>query len=99
MMENPGGKGMDPNSIRQTIQQVLAQARQDPAFKDKLMTDPYNTLRQAGLSPAAAKHMVQNEIFPIPEEPSSEGMAMRMMPIGDCDPLTCIITTCTWFTW
>jgi hypothetical protein len=86
----------DPNEIRRVVQHVVDRSHADAAYKQQLQQDPRGTLVEAGLSEQAASHMVQYEL---PDYGGgTTGEVSGYMSPQPCDGITCIITSCTWFT-
>jgi hypothetical protein len=94
---------LDINHVRQVVQHILDQGRQDPAYKLRLYEDPRRTLIEAGLSEQVANHLVRYEL-PYGFGPHGEKRGQNFAPPPPdrceetCDWWSCIITRCTWFT-
>jgi hypothetical protein len=78
---------MDITEIRQKSVKVEFQAKSDPAFLKRLQADPVAVLQEEGFD------------LPTAQEVASQLRGDEASVVGGkCDPLTCIITTCRWFT-
>jgi hypothetical protein len=80
---------MDINEVRLKSAKVEFQAKSDPAFLKRLKDDPIAVLQAEGFDYSVA----QNLATQLRGDPN-EKAAM----CSDCDPLTCIVTACCWYT-
>jgi hypothetical protein len=82
---------MDIKEIRLKSAKIEFQAKSDPAFLQRLKADPIAVLKAEGFD------------YPIAQELASQlrgdsHTKASSCPDGICDPLTCIVTSCCWFT-
>ena len=77
---------MDVTEVRQKSLKVEFKAKSDPAFLKRLQDDPVAVLQAEGFDLTAAQEVASQ----LRDDPTAVA--------GKCDPLTCIVTTCTWFT-
>jgi hypothetical protein len=80
---------MDIREIRLKSAKVEFQAKSDPAFLKRLRDDPLAVLQAEGFDYPVAqelKSQLQDPAFLAGRCPDK------------CDPLSCIVTTCCWFT-
>jgi hypothetical protein len=81
---------MDIKEIRLKSAKIEFQAKSDPAFLKQLRDDPMAVLQAEGLDYDAAQELTSQ----LEGDPAH--LAARCP--GKCDPLSCIVTTCCWFT-
>jgi hypothetical protein len=80
---------MDIKEIRLKSAKVEFQAKSDPAFLKRLRDDPMAVLQAEGLDYPAAQELTAQLRDPV---------ALAARCPDKCDPLSCIVTTCCWFT-
>ena len=81
---------MDIKEIRLKAAKVEFQAKSDPAFLKRLKNDPIAVLQGEGLDYSAAQEVASQ----LTDDPTVQEARCP----GKCDPLSCIVTTCCWFT-
>jgi hypothetical protein len=75
---------MDLKDIRKRSSQVEFKAKSDPAFLKRLQEDPVTVLQKEGFDPPTAREVASQ----------LRGDAVSKW----CDGVTCIVTSCSFFT-
>lgn len=86
------GAAVDIKHVRLTAAKIEFQAKSDPAFLKRLKDDPIAVLQAEGLDYSVAQDFAS--------QLRGDVVAARASHCPDslCDPLTCIVTACCWFT-
>jgi hypothetical protein len=80
---------MDIKEIRLMSAKVEFQAKSDPAFLKRLQDDPMAVLQAEGFDYAVAQDLTTQ---------LRGDQAAKLRMCADCDPLTCLVTACCWYT-
>jgi hypothetical protein len=90
---------MDPRSpeevtaVRRKVAEVEFRAKADASFLAQLREDPIRVLQTEGFDDPMA-HELSSQLRGEVPQAADEASSM----CADCDPFTCIVTSCCWFT-
>jgi hypothetical protein len=83
---------VDIKAIRLAAAKIEFQAKSDPAFLKRLKDDPIAVLQAEGLDYSVAQEFAS--------QLRGDPLTTRASHCPDslCDPLTCLVTACCWYT-
>ena len=84
-------KYQDLDLVRSKADEVVKLANSDPSFAKRLTDEPEATLRSIGLPEWAIGHAANEIRFP------NEDVSGFIRCDITCDPITCWITSCTYY--